>query len=312
MGELPICRLDWGKKPFTHTGMDLFGPINATQFRRRVKCYGMIFTCMVTRAIHLELALSLSADACILHLRNFTNRHGPIEHLYCDNGTNFHGAHRELLKELEALSPALARSNEDVFIAWHFNPPAGSHFGGAYERLIQSVQRALNVILLDQAPQVETLRSALIECENIVNARPLTHVPINCEDDDPLTPNHFIKMHSNCLPTPGEFTDKDLNLRKQWRISQQLANNFWKRWRSEVLPLLARRGKWFTISPEFGIGDVVLIVDNSSPRNSWKKGVIEKLIKGPDNISRVALVRSNNKLKTRPIMKLAKLDVRRD
>jgi hypothetical protein len=137
MGELPICRLDWGKKPFSHTGMDFFGPLNASMFRKRLKCYCMLFTWMVTRAIHLELVMSLSADGCIMNLRNFLNRHGPIYHLYFDNGTNFHGAHRELLNELKNCSSKLVGANQEYTINWHFHPPAGSHFGGAYERLIQ-------------------------------------------------------------------------------------------------------------------------------------------------------------------------------
>jgi hypothetical protein len=312
MGELPICRLDWGRKPFYHSGMDVFGPMQASLYQRRIKCYGLIFACMVTRAIHIELIISLSADACILALRNFVNRHGPVAHIYCDNGTNFHGAHNELLKEVESLNCQLAASNNDYYIDWHFNPPSGSHFGGAYERLIQSVQKTLAVILKDQAPQLETLRSSLIECENIVNARPLTHTPINTEDNEPLTPNHFLKQHSNCQPCIANVCDKDLNLRKQWRISQQIANNYWRKWLDLYLPELARRSKWYEKAPELQLGDIVLIVDNRLPRNQWCIGKIEKLIYGNDKICRVAIVKSKNKLKCRPIMKLAKLDVRKD
>lgn len=159
MGQLPTCRLDWGQKPFTHTGMDFFGPLNATSYRRKVKCYGMIFTCMVTRGIHLELVNSLSADDCIMNLRNFINRRGPISHIYCDNGTNFHGAHNELMAEIKNLSKNCVAINEEYVITWPFNPPAGSHFGGAYERLIQSVKKTLTAILTDHAPQIDTLRS---------------------------------------------------------------------------------------------------------------------------------------------------------
>jgi hypothetical protein len=307
MGELPKCRLDHGQKPFTHTGMDFFGPLEVSIFRRKVKRYVMIFACMVTRAVYLELACSLSTDSCILNLRNFLNRHGPVKHIYCDNGTNFHGAHNELRHQLEAMNSKLASTNNDYYISWHFNPPAASNFGGAYERLIQSVQRVLAVILREQAPQEETLRSALIECENIVNSRPLTHVPIECEDDEPLTPNHFLKLHQNCLPEPCDVNN--VNLRKQWRIAQQITNNFWRRWLNEYLPELARRTKWYSQAPNINVGDIVLIVDNNAPRNQWRRGKIEKLYYGPDEIARVAIVNSKAKLYKRPLSKLAKLDL---
>jgi hypothetical protein len=309
MGNLPLCRLDWNQKPFTHTGMDMFGPVNATLFRRTLKCYVLLFTCMVTRAIHLEVVMSLSADDCIMNLRNFINRRGPIFHIYCDNATNFHGSHNELLLELENRKAEYATVNEDYYITWHFNPPAGSHFGGAFERLIQAVQKALAVVLEDLSPRLETLRSALIECENIVNSRPLTHVPIATEEEEPLTPNDFIKLHPNRQPPPGVFSEEDVNLRKQWRVCQQIAEMFWKKWREFYLPELTRRSKWFVKAPELQPGDVVLIVDNNAPRNEWRKGLIEQIIKGKDDIGRVAIVRSNNKTYTRPIMKLAKLDV---
>lgn len=308
MGGLPVCRLDWMTKPFNYVGIDLFGPFNVAVFRRRVKVWVMIFACMVTRAVHLEVVKSLSTDACILNLRNFLNRHGPTRHIYCDNGTNFHGAHNELLYELTQMSSELATANEEYWIDWHFNPPAASNFGGAYERLIQSVRRALEVILNDQSPQEDTLRSALIECENILNSRPLTHVPVNADDKEPLTPNHFLKHHANCLPAPGEFTERDLNLRKQWRIAQQLANGFWNRWRQEYLPELARRSKWYAVKPNLNIGDIVFIVDNSCQRNDWKRAKIVNLYYGDDGVARVASVESNGKTYRRPINKLAKID----
>jgi hypothetical protein len=239
------------------------------------------------------------------------NRRGPVFHIYCDNGTNFHGAHNELEREVQERKTQLANVNANFYITWHFNPPSASHFGGAYERMILSVQRALKAILKDQSPRVETLRSALIECENIVNSRPLTHVPIDAEDAEPLTPNHFLKYHANNQPAPGIFKN-ECNLRKQWRISQQLADSFWKKWRELYLPELARRSKWHERSPEFRVGDVVLVVDNSLPRNEWRKALVEKVIPGSDGVGRVAIIRTNGKSYTRPIMKLAKLDVLKD
>jgi hypothetical protein len=64
MGDLPVCRLDYGQKPFTHTGMDFFGPLEVTMFRRRLKRYVMLFAyqssalrtsqLFVNRLMHIE------------------------------------------------------------------------------------------------------------------------------------------------------------------------------------------------------------------------------------------------------------------
>ena len=38
----------------------------------------------------------------------------------------------------------------------------------------------------------DTFSTIVIETESLVNAKPLTHVRSDVEDEDPLTPNHFL------------------------------------------------------------------------------------------------------------------------
>lgn len=58
------------------------------------------------------------------------------------------------------------------------------------ERLVRSsvLKKSLNEI----APRAETPRSYMIEAANIVNSRPVTHVPVATVDEEPLTPNSFL------------------------------------------------------------------------------------------------------------------------
>ncbi|XP_044314311.1 uncharacterized protein LOC123037477 [Drosophila rhopaloa] len=94
MGPLPEDRLEAGGCPFKYTGLDYFGPLLVTVSRRE-KRWVALFTCLTTRAIHLELAHDLSTDSCIIAIRNFVCRRGPVQRLRSDNGKNFVGADRE-------------------------------------------------------------------------------------------------------------------------------------------------------------------------------------------------------------------------
>ena len=71
MADLPYARLQVQESPFTPVGVDCFGPLLASVKRSDVKRYGCLFTCMTTRAIHLELLRDLSASLIINVLRRF-------------------------------------------------------------------------------------------------------------------------------------------------------------------------------------------------------------------------------------------------
>lgn len=96
MGDLPPARLEHHKRPFTYCGVDYFGPMLVTIGRRHEKRWEAIFTCMTTRAIHLELTSSLSTDSAIMALQRMSNRRGTPSEIFSDNGTNFIGMNNEL------------------------------------------------------------------------------------------------------------------------------------------------------------------------------------------------------------------------
>ena len=75
------------------------------KFRRStVKMYGCLFTCLYSRAVHVETCPSLSTDSFLLALRRFIALRGPIVHIRCDRGTNFVGASNEIKLENENLN----------------------------------------------------------------------------------------------------------------------------------------------------------------------------------------------------------------
>ncbi|XP_026672465.1 uncharacterized protein LOC113464792 [Ceratina calcarata] len=295
MADLPPARLACFVRPFTHCGLDYFGPMQVKIGRRREKRWGALFTCMTTRAIHIELAHSLSTDSAIMAFRRFSAVRGTPVCVYSDNGTNFRGMDRELKQAIRELN----RTEINNFacknnIEWKFNPPTASHMGGAWERMIRSVKTALGTVLKEQAPREEVLITLLAEVAHCVNSRPLTHVSTDPRDDEALTPNHFLLGSSSGQIRISRCDLQTTCPRKQWRLAQSFADAFWRRWLREFLPTLMPRKKWRESEPPLKVGDIVLILDDNTERNTWRKGVITEVFPGADGQVRVAEVRTAN------------------
>ena len=113
--------------------MDYFGPFHVKQGRSTIKRYGSVFTCLVTRAVHIEMAADMTTD-CFPHaLRRFVAQIKEISHLYSDNGADFIGAERVLKEDVEKLNKnKISEEAQRIGIEWSFNPPSASHFGGVW------------------------------------------------------------------------------------------------------------------------------------------------------------------------------------
>ena len=98
MAPLPLARVQTSLRAFTRTSVDFGSPFITIQGRgkRREKRYLCLFTCLATRAVHLEIAYGLSTDSFLNAFYRMASRRGLPDEVYSDNGTNFIGADREL------------------------------------------------------------------------------------------------------------------------------------------------------------------------------------------------------------------------
>ncbi|XP_006823753.1 uncharacterized protein LOC102809855 [Saccoglossus kowalevskii] len=282
MSDLPEDRLA-EHPPFTYSGVDYFGPFYTRVGRSDQKRWGVIFTCLTSRAVHIEVAYSLTTDSFLNAYRRFVCRRGTVRSLRCDRGSNFVGAKGELESALAELSNnqiqrELLKDGTD-WIEFKFNVPLASHMSGVWERLIKSVRTALSGILEKQSQQLDDeLITFLTEAEAIVNSRPLTYLDMSSTDTgEPLTPSQLLTQKSKViLPLPGAFVPQDLYCRKRWRRVQYLANEFWRRWRLEYLPTLQLRQKWQDETLNLIKGDIVLVIEENTPRCQWPRAMVMK------------------------------------
>ena len=151
-------------------------------------------------------------------------------------------------------------------------PPLANNMGGVWERQIRTAQNILNSLLKTHGASLtdESLQALLTDMEAIVNSRPLTTDVINdLTSPVPLSPINLLTMKSRVdMPPPGVFTSVDMYCRKHWGRVQQLSNEFWSRWKKEVLSTPQKRKKWNGKTRNCEIGDIVLIKDDIE-RNRW-------------------------------------------
>ncbi|PFX24905.1 hypothetical protein AWC38_SpisGene10491 [Stylophora pistillata] len=171
MADLPEDRVLAEKPPFTSVGVDYFCPFQVRRGRSLVKRYGVIFTCLAIRAVHLEIAHGLGTDSFLSALRRFIARRGQVRQIYSDNGSNLIGGEKELRDAIsdwnqEKIHNSLLQKD----IKWYFNPLYGSHFGGIWERCIRTVRKILQALLREQTTDDESLATLMCEVESVMNS----------------------------------------------------------------------------------------------------------------------------------------------
>jgi hypothetical protein len=133
---------------FTNFCLDCFGPFHVVIGRRSVKRYGILITCLSSRAVHLEVLDSTDADYFIMALRRFISLRDNPALVYSENGTNLKAGNKEFAEGIKNLnSIRVSGEMADRGINWRYSPPTGSHYGGILERLIGSSKAALRASL---------------------------------------------------------------------------------------------------------------------------------------------------------------------
>ncbi|GFQ75841.1 integrase catalytic domain-containing protein [Trichonephila clavata] len=137
---LPAIRVEQSA-PFSVVGIDFGGPLYT---KDENKHYIVLFTCGVTRALHLEFMNNLTAETFLLVLRRFISRGGLCSKILTDNAKTFNRSELELENLWKVISdPAVKAFYASHKIRWQFIIEGAAWWGGFYERLIRTVKLAL-------------------------------------------------------------------------------------------------------------------------------------------------------------------------
>ena len=261
----------------------------------------------MTRHVHIEVTHSLDTSSFLNALRRFIARRGNPLKVRSDNGTNFVSGEKEIRLAIKKWNHQ--QINEFLLqrdVQWIFNPPGGSHHGGVWERCIRSVRRLLAAILREQTLDDESLPTLMCEIESTI--RPLTNVSNDPRDLEAITPSHLLLLRSGPGLPPGNFRMEDCYSRRRWRQVQYLADQFWQRWIREYLPLLQKRQKWNRSRRNFASGDIVLVVNETTPRSSRPLARITDVYPDANGHVRKVKLRTKSSILERPVDKCILLE----
>lgn len=303
---------------FEITGVDFAGPIYVKPENK--KAYIALFTCAVTRAVHLELVSDLTTDAFLLAFKRFIARRGICSVIYSDNAKTFKKAEKDLKLLWTFMNgKPLQELFTDKRITWKYIVERAAWWGGMWERLVRSVKTCLRKVLGKSYLEFEELQTLICEVEAVINSRPLSYLHTDITEPSPLTPAHFLTgQRITTLPSYPlhDFSSEKTNaiqINKRLQYRQRLSTHFWNRWKKEYLMELRSAhhvSNTFNQSIPFKIGDVVLIHDYKQPKHMWKMGRIDETFMGRDGKIRSCAVRlpSGFVLK-RPVQLLYPLEV---
>lgn len=297
--------------PFNVVGIDFCGPLYVRNTAVDTKAYIAVFSCAVTRAIHLELTSRTTSQAFLFAFRRFVSRRGLPSIVYSDNARTFHQSAKLLNL---ASSPEVQDYTSGLRIQWRFNVERAPWWGGWWERVIRSVKDCLKRCLGRNSLSYEELTTVLLEVEAVLNSRPLTYLSSEPDDLQALTPSHFLLgKRAISLPLevePTSLSSTPVDLRRRARVWKRTLEHLWKRWRKEyLLQLRSAHISTTTSPPRLQIGDVVIVEDDNTPPLLWKLGRVTTTFPGRDGVTRACALRlSNGSQLRRPVQRLYLLE----
>ena len=277
------------------------------------KVWIAVFTCFVSRAVHVELLFNMSADAMVNAIIRFAARRPGIRRFTSDCGTNLTGANNILKKEMEAWNRSSTSILQRRGLQWDFITPRTPHYGGVWERIVGLFKRHLASISSGAVLHVDTFNTAVVEVEGILNRRPLTALSDDPSDSEALTPNHILNPSTTgCDPLDlvqqGVNSDAD-SAKIRWRRAQSRVDAFWKTWRVEYLALLHERSKWTRSEKDFAVDDMVIVIDEALPRHDWSLGRVVGVEGSAAHVRRAHIRRKDGKIVTKDRTKLVRLEL---
>ena len=303
-------------RAFAVVGLDYSGALNVKNNNVIIKVYIALFTCAVSRALHLEIVENCTEFEFLCAFRRFIARRSCPSLVISDNASTFISASKTLKQIFHHAEVKQYLSSKSI--EWKFITKRAPWVGGFYERLIGLTKNSLRKTLGNALISLGDLRTIIVEIEAALNDRPLTYVSSDLESLHSLTPSHLLLGYRlDSFPDISSFEEINDPTYNEKSILDTMSLNlsiklkhFWNRWRSEYLVSLREKHKCSVGNEQsLKVGQVVIVHEDLIPRIRWNLAVITKLLYSSDGYVRSAKIRTAKGNTDRPITKLYPLEV---
>ena len=267
LGFLPQERMLIFNPPFTATALDFLGPFQVKAMnnaRSLLKVWPVVFGCLNTGAIHLELTHTYGTDALLLAMGAFTGIRGYPALFYTDRGSQLCKAAQFVDKKedpqnwgWDSIQQALAKKKSEV----KFCLPGCQWQNGSAEQRVRALKDILELLMAQGSASLNYVefRTLLVNCADRMNSRPLGAM-LTEGDIQPLTPNHLLLGRTQPGVISKELLDEGLErFTKRAKYVAELGRLWWDMWFKQVFPALLPFRGWVERQRNLEVGDIVMV-----------------------------------------------------
>ena len=288
MGSLPIERTK-PSPPFNHSMVDLFGPYQIrgeVQKRTTGKAWGVIFTDLSSRAVHIEGIFGYDTSSFLLALSRFASIRGWPAKIFSDPGSQLTAADKEI-------NLAASREGVNHGMEWIVGPADSPWHQGAVESLVKSTKKALKLAINNQRLSAPEFLTVCTEAANTINERPIGLLPSLDSNINVLTPNCLLLGRATSS-NPGNWQPGNPSIKTRYHLVTAVGEDFWKHWIQLFAPSLLYQSKWHSAQRDLQVGDVVLVSDSNTLRGTYSLGLVHATHPGKDGKVRTVTISYKN------------------
>ena len=311
MASLPADRCT-ASRPFEVTGLDFAGHL---YLKDGSKCWFLVFTCGMSRALHLELVLDMTAITVVQAIESFFLDFGVCSVIYSDNAKQFKKADKELAKRWAVIEVEILSYCSKKGVTWKFIVDLAPLWGGFWERMVQTVKRLLRKILGRAKLNFIAMQFVLKKVRTVINSRPITYEMDNHLEPRAICPNDLLLgRYPRMMPASAAYTDRVSASQRELVEMMNEREKVTREWTEAWIALyLQERAIHFSHRHKENVvkvGEVVLIQEDNKKRIDWQLGVITEVHPSPsDGIIRRVTLRTPTTTLQRPVQRLCATEV---